>query len=214
MVLIVGHLSEVKGYPTFLRAAVRVASAIEGCAFVALGGETVSGGYRAYLEGLAGELGIRERVHFLGWRQEVVEVLQAADVVVLPSLAEGMPLAVLEAMACARPVVATAVNGTPEAVVDNVTGFLIPPNDVDALAASIIRLLDAPELAANMGTAGRQRVERHFSLDQSLASVQALYDELLAQPRLTDRPSFRSTAWGRAGKRDATPALEHDVRDI
>lgn len=179
VVLIVGHLSEVKGYPTFLQAAARIAAEVEGCAFLALGGETIGHGYQDQLERLAGELGIRERVRFLGWRKDVAEILLAADVVVLPSLVEGLPMAVLEAMACERPVVATAVNGTPEAVVNDVTGLLIPPSNSDALAKAVIRLLRGPTFARRMGLAGRQRVEAHFSLERSMASVQALYDELL-----------------------------------
>lgn len=182
VVLIVGHLSEVKGYPTFLRACASIAAHVDGCSFVALGGEMIARGYRGQLERLAEELGILDRVQFLGWRREVVEILHAADVVVLPSLIEGLPMAVLEAMACGRPVVATAVNGTPEAVVDGETGFLIPPNDAAALAAAVLRLLRDPTLARQMGAAGRRRVERDFSIERSMASVHALYDELLARP--------------------------------
>src|SRR5205823_5255694 len=78
---------------------------------------------------------------FLGFRSDVADVLRAADIVVLPSLDEGLPLAVLEAMACAKPVVATPVGGVPEAVVDEVTGILVPPSDSESLAAAMLRLL-------------------------------------------------------------------------
>jgi glycosyltransferase involved in cell wall biosynthesis len=178
-VLIVGHLSEVKGYPTFLRAAAAIASVVRDCAFLALGGETTSPGYGAYLQQLARDLGIGDRVHFLGWQKNVAEVMRAADVMVLPSVVEGLPMAVLEAMSCGRPVVASAVNGTPEAVLHEITGLLIPPNEPAALAAAVVRLLGAPHLARRMGNAGRIRVEEHFSLDKAAAAIQRLYTELL-----------------------------------
>jgi len=182
VVVIVGHLSRIKGYPAFLRAASRVARDLDGCAFVAVGDETTDKGCRADLERLVRELGIRSSVHFLGWRNDVPEVLRAADVMALPSLDEGLPLAVLEAMACARPVVATPVGGVPEAVVDGETGILVPPDDPEALAAALLRLLRDPELGRRMGEAGRRRVEAHFSLDRFVERVQALYDELLDGP--------------------------------
>jgi glycosyltransferase involved in cell wall biosynthesis len=108
-------------------------------------------------------------------------VLAAADVVVLPSLIEGLPLAVLEAMACARPVIATRVNGTQEAVVDGTTGLLIAPHDDRALADAIVRLIDDPARARRMGIAGRQRVQRHYALEQFVSSIQTVYGELLAR---------------------------------
>jgi glycosyltransferase involved in cell wall biosynthesis len=106
--------------------------------------------------------------------------MRAADVVVQPSLAEGLPLTVLEAMACGAPVVATNVNGTPEALLDGETGLLIEPDDSGDLAAKVSALLDDPARRARMGNAGRDRVERHFTLRQFLPSVEDLYDEVLA----------------------------------
>jgi len=179
LVLIVGHLSEVKGYPTFLRAARTIANAVPECAFAALGGETVSRGYGNVLSDMAVDLGLADRVRFLGWRPDVADVLQAADVVTLPSRAEGLPLAVLEAMACARPVVATPVGGVPDAVVDEVTGLLIPPDDPHRLAAAILRLLRDRDTAGRMGAAGRRRVEESFSLEGFASGVEAVYHDLL-----------------------------------
>jgi glycosyltransferase involved in cell wall biosynthesis len=180
LVLIVGHLSEVKGYPTFLQAARTIANAVPECAFAALGGETVSRGYGSVLSDMAVDLGLADRVRFLGWRPDVADVLQAADVVTLPSRAEGLPLAVLEAMACARPVVATPVGGVPDAVVDEVTGLLVPPDDPHRLATAILRLLCDPDTAGRMGAAGRRRVEESFSLVGFASGVEAVYRELLA----------------------------------
>jgi glycosyltransferase involved in cell wall biosynthesis len=179
LVLIVGHLSEVKGHPTFLRAAKTVLDRVPQCRFAALGGETITAGYGAELQRLAAELGLADRMHFLGFRNDVPAVLQAADIVALPSQAEGLPLAVLEAMACARPVVATPVGGVPDAVVEGVTGHLVPPDDVARLAEAIVGLLQNPVRAARMGAEGRRRAETYFSLDRFVSGVERLYDELL-----------------------------------
>lgn len=184
VVLIIGHLSELKGYTTFLRAAASVRDRIKGVAFVALGGETIEPGARARYETLARDLGIGSAVHFLGWRPEVASVIRAADVVVLPSQVEGLPLSVLEAMACARPTVASRVNGTPEAVADGVTGLLIPPDDSGALGGAILDLLSNPERARQMGEEGRRRVVDRFSLRKYVQRTEALYSDLLNRPSL------------------------------
>jgi glycosyltransferase involved in cell wall biosynthesis len=105
-------------------------------------------------------------------------LLQAADVLVLPSEAEGLPLVVLEAMACARPVVATAVNGTTEAVVDGVTGFLVPPRDADALARAVLRLFDDASLRDRLGKAGHRRVCEQFSVARVRHRFRELYRDL------------------------------------
>lgn len=177
--VIVGHLSEVKGYPTFFKAAARVVRRMDSVAFLVVGEEMVHTGYRDHLERLVQSLGIAHCTHFLGWRKDVADVLRAADVMVLPSHAEGLPLAVLEAMACGKPVVATPVNGVPEAVIDGGTGILVAPGDDEALAEALIRLFDQPEVARQMGSEGRRRVETHFSLGRFVKEIEALYDDVL-----------------------------------
>ena len=179
IVVMVGHLSDVKGYPTFLEAAARIRSVLPKCRFLAVGGETLERGYQAKLNDMVARLALDRAVDFLGWREDVPDILRAADVMVLPSLAEGLPLAVLEAMACGVPVVATDVNGTPEAVVNGETGLLVRPNDAAALAGSVLRLLENPTLRRHMGAAARERIERCFTLRQFTPRVQSLYDELL-----------------------------------
>jgi glycosyltransferase involved in cell wall biosynthesis len=181
MVLVTGNLSEVKGHPTFLEAARLIAASLDDCAFVLVGGETSSPGYGDYLRGLASDLGIADKVHFIGWRDDVPAILKMADVVVLPSLAEGFPLAILEAMACARPVVATTVGGVAEAVIDGVTGLLVAPKDPGGLAAAIRRVLENPDLARRMGEAGRRRIEEKFSLEQVGARIEEIYGALLEE---------------------------------
>jgi glycosyltransferase involved in cell wall biosynthesis len=184
LVLIVGHLSEVKGHPVFLRAAAEVSRRVPNCQFAALGGETIADGYGTTLRELAGSLGLTRRMHFLGWRDDVPDVLAAADIVVLPSWSEGLPLAVLEAMACARPVVATPVGGVARAVVHGVTGLFVQPGDHDQVAAAVCTLLENPQMAEAMGTEARRLAETRYSLDAFTGSIQSLYDELLTTKAL------------------------------
>jgi glycosyltransferase involved in cell wall biosynthesis len=171
VVLVPARLDPLKGHE-FLFEAARELAGIQ----VVLVGD---GPERRRLQALAHELGIAERVTFLGFREDVPRLLEAADVVVLPSLAEGLPLAVLEAMAAGTPLVATAIGGTDEAVVDGVTGLLVPPGDASALAAAVNRVLKEPEEARQRAEAAGARVASDFTADQMVAKVESVYDELL-----------------------------------
>jgi glycosyltransferase involved in cell wall biosynthesis len=177
-VLMVANLRlPVKDHPTFLRAAGRVHEQIPNAIFL-LAGE---GELADQMRGLVADLGIGSVTHFLGRCQNLAELIAAADVCVLSSKSEGFPNAVLEYMGGGRPVVATDVGGTREAVIDGETGFLVPAGDDAAMAARIAALLSSPEVARAMGTTGRQVVEERFSCDAQLAAVEALYDRLLRQ---------------------------------
>ena len=131
LVLTVARLDAQKGHGHLLAAAATVPEAV----FVLVG----EGREEATLKRQAHALGIAERVRFLGHRNDVPDLLAVCDVFVLPSLYEGLPLSVLEAMAAAKPVVATAIDGTTEAVVPGVTGLLVPPADPARLAGAILR---------------------------------------------------------------------------
>jgi glycosyltransferase involved in cell wall biosynthesis len=113
---------------------------------------------------------------FLGARRDVADLVAVLEVVVLPSRSEGLPFALLEAMALAKPVVATRVGGNSEVVDDGRTGLLVPPDDPAALAQALRFLLDHPAEAAEMGRRGRERVVREFSLKQSVGALQELYE--------------------------------------
>jgi glycosyltransferase involved in cell wall biosynthesis len=167
------RLEPVKGGETLVRA--MAALRMAGAHAVVVG----DGPQREAWESLADALGVGERTHFVGYQANVPAWLAACDVFVLPSDWEGMPNAALEAMAAGRPAVATAVGGTPDVVLDGVTGLLVPPRDPAALAQAIQSLLDDPVRARAMGVAGRQRVEQYFSLAAVVAQTVALYDSLL-----------------------------------
>ena len=125
-------------------------------------------------------LGLGDRVRLLGERHDVPELLAAADVFVLSSRSEGAPLSVLEAMAAGLPVVASAVGGVPELVVDGETGLLVPPGEPAALAEALARLLDDPGLRERLGAAGRERARDRFDLRGLRAAHLELYARVLA----------------------------------
>ena len=179
VIAILGHISDVKGYPTFVEAAARIASARPDCLFVAIGAETTQPGCRAALEQRIRALGLETRFRFLGFRPDVAEILRAVDVVALPSSAEGFPLAVLEAMATGCAVVATPVGGVPEVVSDGVNGVLVRPGDAEALAVALNDLVASPERRARFGDAARQRIEERYAIDVFARAVQTVYDTIL-----------------------------------
>lgn len=135
---------------------------------------------REALERLAGELGVAEQVVMLGHRADVPDVLAALDVAVLSSDFEGSPLSVMEYMEAGKPVVATSVGGVPDLVEEGVTGFLVEPQDAEALAAAVAKLIERPERMAEMGAAGRRRRRAEFSLEGTTRKIESLYEELHA----------------------------------
>lgn len=146
------------------------------------------GDQRAALEGQITRLGLAYQVRLFGNRMDVPALLGEADVFVLSSIAEGMPGAVLEAMASGLPVVATRVGGTGELVIEGETGTLVPASDPDRLAAALNSYLLNEGLRLQHGRAGRSRVEDRFSLAAMLSTYATLYDELLACPVRQRRP--------------------------
>ena len=139
------------------------------------------GPLKVELAALANDLGIKDKIAFLGFRDDVNTILRAFDIFVLSSLQEGISLSLLEAMASRLPIVATNVGGNPEVVIDGETGILVPPKDPEKMAEAIIKILQNPELAKNMGQAGRKRVEEKFSLYRMVSEYRSLYEEILAR---------------------------------
>jgi len=169
----IARLCDVKGQRELIEAAALVPEV-----HVALAGADLEqdGAYRAMLEQLARDRGVADRVHFLGFRDDAPAVLDQLDVLVLPSWIEGLPVIVLEAMAHAKPVIATPVGGTAELVADGETGLLVPPRDPVRLAEAIRTLAADPELRLRLGTAGRVRVGREFSESGMTSRVLEVYD--------------------------------------
>ncbi len=167
----VGRLEPRKGTATLLAAFAALRGAGRDADLVVVG----DGPLRADLERDAERLGIAADVRFLGDRADVLGVLAALDVFVLPSRTEGMSNALLEAMAAAHPVVATAVGGTPEVVSDGASGLLVPPDDPVAMRRAIERVLADAVLRARLGAAARQTVEARYGAKSMVRRLEAVY---------------------------------------
>jgi glycosyltransferase involved in cell wall biosynthesis len=176
---IVGELSEVKGQEDFVRAAaiicVRLAHEIE---FLIVGGdESRTGEYRARLERLVAELGLIESVRLSGRLDDVARVLSSLDVFVSASRSEAFGMAMVEAMACSVPVVATATEGAREIVTDGVNGLIVPIGDSNALAEAVLSLLRDERLRLDFGTRAREAAHRRFSLERMVEATERIYAE-------------------------------------
>ncbi len=136
---------------------------------------------RDHVEQRAHGLGIVRHCLFLGYQEDVAPLYQAFDAVILPSVNEGTPVSVIEALAAGRPVVATAVGGVPDVVREGVDGFLVEPGDLDGLAERLERLAADPELRARMGAAGRARVVPRYAVDRLIDDIDTLYRTLLEE---------------------------------
>ncbi len=178
LVITVANIEEWKGIDVFLRAATLVRQSHPDAVF-AIAGAWSNTALVEVLREQVRVLGIADCTWFLGKIADVTSLLLASDIFALLSRSEGFPNAVLEAMAARLPVVATAVGGTPEAVEDGVTGFLVPCADAATAAAHMNALLSDDSLRRKVGAAGRLRVERDFSLHQMICKHIELYDSLL-----------------------------------
>jgi L-malate glycosyltransferase len=165
-----------KNHALFLRAAARLASKFSGVEFVLVG----DGPLRPELEGLGRELGLANRISFLGDRRDIPEVLASVDVSVISSTSESLPNAVLESMAAGVAVVATKVGGTPEIIADGETGLLVPSDREDELAGAIERFIIQPALRAACARKGKELAAAQFSLKSVAERYELLYEKLLA----------------------------------
>ena len=131
------------------------------------------------LHRMARELDVERACRFVGVREDIADILAAADLFVLPSLSEGFPFVLLEALAMGCPVVASRVNGIPELMEDCKTGLLVPARDPQALTMAIQKLLSDPAAASRMGAAGRSVVREQFTADRMVAKTTAIFDAAL-----------------------------------
>ncbi len=174
---VVARLHPQKGHRYLIEAAKSIVAKFPKTKFVIVG----DGELRAELEEMTRTQNVAKTFMFLGFRKDIKDLMRVFDVFCLPSLYEGLPNVVLEAMATAKPVVATAVDGTPELIVDGETGYLVPPSDPQALAEKLSQLIGDQELARRFGSNGLKRVKAEYSLEKQVEGFQNLYQSFLVQ---------------------------------
>lgn len=180
----IGRLDRAKGQADLIAAVSLLASDFPALRLMVAG----TGPLRGELEAQAARLGVADRIHWLGFRNDIPLILDAVDVFAFPSVCEALGYALLEAMATEKPCVASAVGGIPEVIADGETGFVTPPRDPSALAGAIRGLLESPELRHRFGLAGRRRVLDVFNLKTMQTKTIGLYRTLLASPSPTPVP--------------------------
>jgi len=180
VLIVVGRLHEAKGHADLLAALTRVRKETIDfrCLFVG------SGELREQLEADVERRGLKDQVRFLGQRSDVPRLLAASDVVVIPSRWEGLPIALLEAMAMAKAVVATAVGGIPDAIEDGENGLLVPVGDAGALAGALGRVLRDASLRSRLGQAAGALVRRRYDVAATALAYEGLYRTALARQAL------------------------------
>ncbi|MFQ6114781.1 MAG: glycosyltransferase [bacterium] len=172
---VIARLEKVKGHQYFIQAFHQLAQRHRNVSTIFVG----SGSELGNLENMVHEAGLDGRIRFLGIRKDVSEILNAIDILVLPSIAgEGLPNVVLEAMACGKPVIATTVGGTGEAIRHGENGFLVPPGDVTALEKAIEKIISERDKIPWYGNRARSIAEHEFSLQKQITSFENLYNSL------------------------------------
>ena len=174
LAIMVACLKPQKAPLDYVRVCSRIAARLPRAHFLLAG----DGLLRSALEDHIRAAGLSEKFHLLGWRQDIASLLHASDALVLTSLWEGLPRVIPQAMSAGLPVVVTRVDGSPEAVRQNETGFVLEPGDIDGIAKQTVHLLENPEKARQMGRAGRALVAE-FDIFTMMAEQEALYREQL-----------------------------------
>jgi glycosyltransferase involved in cell wall biosynthesis len=173
----VGRFSAQKNPLDWVRVAGMVRSSLPEARFVLVGG----GPLRDQVEAALKDEGLWERAVLTGLRRDVARMMSAMDVFLLTSLWEGLPRVIPQAMSMRLPVVASAVDGSSEAIQDGITGFICPPGDLDRIAQRCLELLTDPALRGQIGLAGRQYAQSEFDLDIMVRKIEDLYDKLISQ---------------------------------
>ncbi|MGH2462508.1 MAG: glycosyltransferase family 4 protein, partial [Candidatus Limnocylindria bacterium] len=176
---VVARLEPEKGHRYLLDALPAIVEAVPHAWLLVAGEGSQNDALRAQAHGLAHPA--RERVVLTEYHTDIEALTQAQDVAVLPSLREAQGLALLEAMAARRPVVASSVGGIPETIRDGIDGLLVPPSDPDALASAVIRLARDARLRDRLAASGRRRVEHRFSVTASVRQVEVIYEVELSR---------------------------------
>lgn len=180
--LLVGHVANFrapKGHRYLIEAAALVCSGEPRARFL-LVGDFGDGAIKAEVDKIIADNNLEDKIILTGFRSDAGQLLQIMDVFVLPSISEGHPLSVVEAMVAGKPVVATNVGGLPEIVKSEETGFLVEPRDVAGLAEKVSLLLNDEQLRVKMGSRGRELATSRFSLTAMMSEYEKLYEEALA----------------------------------
>jgi glycosyltransferase involved in cell wall biosynthesis len=171
----IGRLVWQKGFEYLIEAVPTILQVTPEARLVLVG----DGPLRPDLENLARELDVHDRVIFTGFRSDIQNLLSTMDVLVVPSLLEGFPMITLEAMATAKPIVATQIQGIIEQISDGVEGILVPPNNPKAITAAVLRLMNDKELSSKLAVAARRKVESYFSVERMVRETETVYLSLL-----------------------------------
>jgi glycosyltransferase involved in cell wall biosynthesis len=171
VLLVPGRLEPQKGHSVLLRALPEIRREFPAIRVICVG----DGALRQQLEAQVSESGLQDSVRFVGFQSNMEDWFALGDITVLPSFFEGLPLVAIESLAACRPVVATAVDGTPEVIVKGKTGITVPPGDPASLAEAILQLLRDPKLRFRLGRQGRQFVLDQFTEEQQIQRTQELY---------------------------------------
>ncbi|HEX7785626.1 MAG TPA: glycosyltransferase family 4 protein, partial [Methylomirabilota bacterium] len=171
VLIVLGRLEPQKGHAVLLEALPEIRREFPLVRLVCVG----EGSNRSALEDHAARLGLEPTVRFVGHQSNVADWLALGDVTVLPSFFEGLPLVPMESLAAGRPVVASAVDGTPEIVISGKTGLTVPPGDAAALAGAVCTMLRDPALRRDLARAGREWVLEHFTEERLVERTQEFY---------------------------------------
>jgi glycosyltransferase involved in cell wall biosynthesis len=177
----IAHFSPRKGHGYLLAAMAQLVKKFDDLCCLLIG----EGKDEQHLRRAVGELGLEKHVRFLGYRHDAVELIKAMDVMVLPSLVEGLGIVLIEAGFLGKPAVASDIDGIDEVIVNGETGLLVPPADATALAVGIETLLDDAEWGRELGRQARLRMQRMFSLEAMTDRAEAVYHEVIAEYRRT-----------------------------
>ena len=175
VILSTGRLAPQKGLEYLIKSIPILFSKVKKSFKVLLVGE---GPLKSYLENLIKTLGIEQYVKFLGFRNDIGNLLSISDIVVLPSLREGLSIALLEAMAAGKPIVATNIGSNSEVIKDGVSGLLVPSKDHKALAEAVMKILLNPDLAKKLGNSARVVYQNYYTEDRMLNEYVKLYKSL------------------------------------
>ncbi len=172
-----GMLCPLKGQEEFLRVAARITKLFPKVCFMIVGKDIEKeGAYEVYLKRLVEKLDLADKVIFTGYRSDVLDLIHALDLFVHPSKKEGLPVVILEAMALGKAVIASRVDGIPEIVLQDVTGILTEPGDMEEIYQAMVTLLSRPQLAVKFGNRGRDRVIQYFNQKKMIKEIFDVYD--------------------------------------